>query len=230
MQTRSYVEILKDVHLFRDFGDDTLFELSRRLVVKRWHSGAIILAAGEPSDALHIVYRGQAKSVLFGENGREMTIDVLNRADYFGENCAFANRNSSVNLLAVDDCITLMLDREVFIKHLKQRPSMMLNLASELTERVNRNNRLIGSLALEDVNTRLIKTLITIARQEGEIREDGLMIRYRPTQQDLANMVGTCRETVSRSLSSLAKKNLIVTRGRSLLLTHTLVDMRRQAA
>ena len=99
-----------------------------------------------------------------------------------------------------------------------------------LAQRLRRSNELVNNLALHDVTSRLTRTLLALADERGEHREEGILIRRRPTQQDLANMVGTCRETVSRALSAMARKGLVVSRGRSLLLTRDLVDRTRQAA
>jgi CRP/FNR family cyclic AMP-dependent transcriptional regulator len=164
-----------------------------------------------------VVYRGQARSVLFGENGREMTLALHKAGDFFGETSLFDGQPNPANVVAVDDVVTLVLDRHVFMEYLRQSPEMMMRMLSAMAERVRHADELVGSLALQDVLTRLTKTLLSIGEQHGEYREEGLLIPYRPTQQELANMVGTCRETVSRALSSMGKRGLVVSRGRTLL-------------
>jgi CRP-like cAMP-binding protein len=94
-----------------------------------------------------------------------------------------------------------------------------------MARRLRRADETIAELALCDVNERLIRKLIGLAREEGAESPEGMVIRRRPTQQDLANMVGSCRETISRTFNSLARKGLIVPRGRSLVVTKRLVQM-----
>ena len=72
--------------------------------------------------------------------------------------------------------------------------------------------------------------LLKWAEEQGEALGDGLLLRRRPTQQALANMVGTCRETVSRTLTALARRGLVAARGRSLLLSGTLLSSMEEAA
>jgi CRP-like cAMP-binding protein len=74
-----------------------------------------------------------------------------------------------------------------------------------------------------------VRTLTRLAREDGVDTQSGLLLRRRPTQQDLANMVGTCRETISRTFTSMQKRGLIVPRGRALVLTRALLE-RRPAA
>jgi CRP-like cAMP-binding protein len=69
-----------------------------------------------------------------------------------------------------------------------------------------------------------VRTLARLAHEEGGVRsQDGLVLRRRPTQQELANMVGSSRETVSRTLAAMARQGLAVPRGRSLVLTEQLL-------
>ena len=113
---------------------------------------------------------------------------------------------------------------ERFLLHLRRSPSTALNLLGEMSQRLRRANENIVSLALQDVEVRLVKTLARLARDEGSTNPDGsLILRRRPTQQELANMVGSSRETVSRTLAAMARQGLTVTRGRSLLLTERLL-------
>ena len=77
---------------------------------------------------------------------------------------------------------------------------------------------------------RLVRTLERLARQDGEETLEGLVLRRRPTQQELANMIGSCRETISRAFTSLMAQGLLVARGRSLLVTHRLLGKDGAAA
>ena len=105
------------------------------------------------------------------------------------------------------------------------QPQTAMKLLGEMARRLRRADETIAELALCDVSERLIKKLVGLAREEGGDSPEGLVIRRRPTQQDLANMVGSCRETISRTFNSLARKGLIVPRGRALIVTKRLVAM-----
>ena len=99
-----------------------------------------------------------------------------------------------------------------------------------MSRRLRKADETIAELALCDVQDRLIRRLVALAREDGMESPEGAVIRRRPTQQDLANMVGACRETISRTFNLLARRGLIVPRGRSLLVTRRLVSMSQPPA
>jgi len=119
----------------------------------------------------------------------------------------------------------LALDRTDMLRHLAAHPQTALNLLGEMSRRLRKADETIAELALCDVQDRLIRRLVALAREDGQELPEGALIRRRPTQQDLANMVGACRETISRTFNTLARRGLIVPRGRSLLVTRRLVSM-----
>jgi CRP/FNR family transcriptional regulator, cyclic AMP receptor protein len=225
-----HFDLLKSVGIFSHLSDQALGDLLKRMSVRRWHGGAIIVGQNEPGDALYILVQGKVKVVLFGETGREMTLATLSAGDFFGELSLVDGRPCSANVVAMEDSLLLALDRDAFLGHLAASPETALRLLRSLAGKLRRSNELINNLALHDVTSRLTRTLVAMAQDGGEIREDGILIKRRPTQQDLANMVGTCRETVSRALSSMARRGLVVSRGRSLLLSRALIESWRQAA
>jgi CRP-like cAMP-binding protein len=97
---------------------------------------------------------------------------------------------------------------------------------TELSRRLRRADEVIGNLALLDVFGRLAGKLRELAAAEGEEREereDGILIRERPTQSEIASMIGTSRETVSRALSDLARRGFLETGGKKLLLRRALL-------
>jgi CRP/FNR family cyclic AMP-dependent transcriptional regulator len=118
----------------------------------------------------------------------------------------------------------LALSRDDLLRHMAAHPRTALNLLGEMADRLRRADESIAQLALCDVNERLVHRLISLAREEGTESPEGLMVRRRPTQQELANMIGSCRETISRAFNQLARDGMIIPRGRSLVVTRALLD------
>ena len=225
-----HLELLLAMPLFAHLDGTVLLDLLRRMVLKRWYADAIIAGQDEPGDALYILVSGRARAVLFGENGREMTLASLSRGDYFGETALLDDKPHPAHVVAEGEVALLSLGRQAFRDHLLAHPQTALHMLREMAGKLRAANSLVESLALMDVPARLTRTLVALAEQEGEPFGDGLLIRKRPTQQALANMVGTCRETVSRTLSALARQGMVVTRGRSLVLRGPLLNGLAQAA
>ncbi|MSP63129.1 MAG: Crp/Fnr family transcriptional regulator [Myxococcales bacterium] len=209
--------------LFRGLPPSVLEDLTRRLQVRSRLAGAVLVAESDPGDAMFLIHQGKARVTLLGENGRELILSQLGPGDFFGEMSLLDGRPRSANVVAEEDMTLLVLTRDAFAEHLRAHPQTALNLLAELSLRLRRADETIADLALHDVHQRLVRTLERLAREDGEEQEGGLLLRRRPTQQDLANMVGSCRETISRTFTSLIKQGLMVPRGRSLLLTRRLL-------
>jgi CRP/FNR family transcriptional regulator, cyclic AMP receptor protein len=216
--------------IFRGCTPQALDDLVRRLQVRTRPAGTIIVAQDEPGDAMFLLASGRVKVALFGESGRELTLSELKPGDFFGEMSLLDSRPRSANVVALDDTTVLALTRDAFAAHLKAHPQTAMNMLGELARRLRRADETIANLALHDVESRLTRTLERLAREDGESTDAGLLLRRRPTQQDLANMVGSCRETISRTFTSMIKRGLLVPRGRALVLTRALLDRQPAAA
>lgn len=218
--------------LFQALPIQAIEDLTGRVSVKRVAVQSTILSQDEPGDAMYVIMTGRVKVVIFGENGREVTLSILRPGDSFGEMSLFDGEERSANCIAVEPTTLLSLGREDLLRHLAQHPRTALNLLGEMARRLRRADQSIAQLALCDVNQRLIHRLVTLAREEGTEAPDGVLVRRRPTQQELANMIGSCRETISRAFNQLARDGLIIPRGRALVITQALfdkVDKRRAA-
>jgi CRP-like cAMP-binding protein len=128
---------------------------------------------------------------------------------------------------AAEATTLLLVPREAWLSQLRGVPELAVALAARLLARLERAKDLAVALALSDVEARVVTALVSLARQEGaggtgNEGPDGLLIRQRPTQQEIANQIGACRETVSRTVSDLVRRGLVTPRGRSLVLARSL--------
>jgi CRP/FNR family transcriptional regulator, cyclic AMP receptor protein len=123
-------------------------------------------------------------------------------------------------VIAVEPSRLLVLRRADFREHIAAHPRTALRAFTELARRLRRADELIGDLALLDVVARLTRKLRQLAAADGERVEAGVVIRRRPTQAELAAMIGCSRETVSRALGELAHRGLLRLRGKGILLQH----------
>ena len=109
-----------------------------------------------------------------------------------------------------------MVRRTDFLQLIYKVPKISIALLAELAARLRKTDRKIEGLALLDVTSRISETLLQLATDQGEQREEGIHLATRPTHQQLANMSGTTRETVSRVLKRLENQGYIVTKGRTI--------------
>jgi CRP/FNR family cyclic AMP-dependent transcriptional regulator len=220
----TFSAIISRLSLFRNTSAEAQRDISARLVMRKRKAASQIMAQDEPSDSLYIVQRGLVKLVIYGDNGRQMTLCTLGPGEFFGEVSAFDGLERGVTGEAAEDTTILVLARDQLFEHLKLYPATAMTFLMEMSRRMRQQNELIANLALRDVSVRLARTLVKLARQDGGGLE-GRVIRRRPTQQELANMVGSCRETVSRAMTGFSRKGLVSADGRSLELSRDLIEL-----
>ena len=219
--------------LFASLPIPAIEDLTGRVAVRRVGAQGTVVSQDEAGDTMFVIMSGRVKVVIFGENGREVTLSILRPGDSFGEMSLFDGETRSANCIALEPTTLLALGRDDLLRHLAAHPRTAVNLLGEMARRLRRADQAIAQLALCDVNERLIHRLVSLAREEGAEAPEGLLVRRRPTQQELANMIGSCRETISRAFNQLARDGMIIPRGRSLVVTAQLVakvENKRRAA
>jgi CRP/FNR family transcriptional regulator, cyclic AMP receptor protein len=203
----------------------TLQSIGQACTVRQIARGASLATEGSVINQAFLVLRGHVRAVRRGESGREITLEVFRAGDLIGDALMAPDQPLTSEWEAVEQTSVMVIPREAILAHLRSLPELQMTLGRILVARLNRAKDMAVALALSDVEERVISALRLMARQDGEGQEvpDGLLIRQRPTQQELANRIGACRETVSRIVSDLTRRGLVTPQGRSLLLSRRLV-------
>jgi CRP-like cAMP-binding protein len=211
-----YARLLRKVSMFNGLGDEELQNLEELLRVRECPKETVIVNQEETGNSLYIIMRGQVKVVLYGESGREITLSRFREGDFFGEMSLLDNQPRSANVIAIEDTSVLVLDRDPFVRYLTRFPRTSVNILAEMCARLRRADEIIGNLALLDVYGRVARALRDLAEKDGERIDGGVLVRGRPTQQELASQVGTSRETVSRAINEFARRGYLVVEGRNI--------------
>ncbi len=210
--------LLRSVSIFADLDPAGVAALERLADVREYEADAVILGQEDPGDALYVLASGKVKVVLYGDSGREIILSIFKSpGDFFGEMSLLDDEPRSATVVAVEPSTLLVLSRAAFRDHIAARPGTAFRVLAELSRRLRRADAIIGNLALLDVYGRLAGKLRELAQAEGEETEDGILVRQRPTQAEIAATIGTSRETVSRALSELARRGYIAMVGKRLL-------------
>ncbi|MCA9658446.1 MAG: Crp/Fnr family transcriptional regulator [Myxococcales bacterium] len=219
-------EVLSCVEPFVAARPPEIEQLGRAAVRMRKPSGTAILSEGQPSDGLYIVLRGRVNLVRVADGGRDLILSVLGPGDAFGEVCAFGGGGMSTSAIAAVHTELLRVPAELFVEHLRREPETMMRVARLQHERLREIESVASGLALCDVEERLRRTLARLATRQGRrvSASEGWILAPVPTQSELARMVGSCRETVSRTLSAMARSGLVTASGRRMILTNDLIS------
>jgi CRP/FNR family cyclic AMP-dependent transcriptional regulator len=205
------VTTLRSVPLFSQLRDSDLEQLGSLMKRREYARKRVILFANDPCEAFYIVLSGQVKLMLLAEDGREVVLSLMRDGDFFGEMALMDDEPYSASAIAVEDSSLLMLHRDDFRRCVSEMPGVSFGLLRALCGRLREADHRIGGLVLLDVTGRVSNLLLELAASN-----DGVHIPNPPTHQMMAQMVGSSRETVSRTIGALTAQNLIEATGRGI--------------
>ena len=212
------IDLLQSVSLFWDLTEEELGYIEEKMVTKRYENGNYIFLEDSEGEQCFFVAKGSVKVTRLSKDGREVILTMLNAGDFFGEMSLLDGESRSANVIALEKTEVLTLNREDFLTVLHDYPTIAIQLVKEMAGRLRKSDRQIASLSLSDAEKRITMCIIRFADDQGVIQNGKVSIPKTPIQQDIANMAGTSRETVSRALSILEKENLIKRNGRELII------------
>ena len=218
------VDLLKGVELFSELNEEQLGMIANLVVVKNFNRDETVVLEGDDSvQALYLIATGSVQVYMTGVDGRETILSFLERGDFFGEMSLIDGEPRSASVRTVSDAKLLVIPRDSFLSLIRKSPEISMGLLSELCKRLRKANKQIGSLSTMSVSGRVAGTLLNLMQERG-VRvhtDNGTMvtvIHNRPTQQQLADMSGTTRETVSRICSLLVRTNAIAMTGKDIVI------------
>lgn len=197
-------EVLRRVPLFSELSPADFQRVMEVARERSYPKNSVILFEDDPGDALYVVGAGQVKVVLIGEDGREVILSVLGEGEFFGEMALIDDEPRSAHVIAMEDSTLVVLRREDFQPILNSTAAIAIALLRELSRRLRRVDEKVGSLVLLDVNGRVARLLLEMADETG-----GERITRRLTHHTIAQMIGSSRETVSRTMRELVDKGMI---------------------
>ena len=207
---------LREFPLLTDLDDKELEQLSQRLRSRKATKGTYIMHEDDPGANLMFVSSGKVKISLVSDEGKEVVITHFGAGEFFGEIALLTGEPRSADVVAVESSVLYVLTQEDFNNHILENTGLSRALLQELAIRLKDSSEKIGDLVLFDVYRRVARTLKNIA-EEKEVDGDTIhVIAKRPTHQELAAMVGTSREMVTRALKGLEEDGCIAAEGKEI--------------
>ena len=223
----SKTDHLRNVPIFTDLTDSDLTKIASKMVPRVYEKGQMILLEESMGETFFIITQGAVKVTRLSADGREVILAILGESDFFGEMSLLDGEGRSANIVANEYAKVLTLSRSDFLDCLESYPKIAIALLEELAIRLRKSDQQIESLSLSDSEHRIGITLIRLAGELGTIKQGHVTVKNLPYQQDIANMAGTSRETVSRTLKLLEDKKLVRRENRNLTIYN--YDAFRQA-
>lgn len=205
---KSVVEFLRSITLFSGLNDDELQKISKVSEKRNYDFGSTVIHQGDIGNSIYIVFKGKLKAILKNQDSKEIILKTLYKGDYFGELSLFGNTKRASYVKAMTKSELLMFNKDIFIEKIHKHPAIAINLLEEICNRLAATNEQIGSIVFTDVKQRIIKVLISIAKnapknKSGQKTIKGISIT------NIASMTGTGRPTASKIINDLKRNGYI---------------------
>ncbi|MBA3611116.1 MAG: Crp/Fnr family transcriptional regulator [Rubrobacteraceae bacterium] len=200
------------------FGVEDFEAAGLKVVQRRFGPKDMIFAPGDRDDQLYFLLSGTIRLYrLYGEY-KEATTAMLREGGIFGKLSLVEGRWQDVFAEAVTDVRVAGVQKASIERSVKTNPEFALKLFSSFAERLRQSDEVIESLLHREVSTRLATLLMNLSERFGEMDSNGTIVDVRLTHQDLANMIASTREAVSKVMSEFQRDNLIEIRNRRIVI------------
>jgi CRP/FNR family cyclic AMP-dependent transcriptional regulator len=211
-------EVLARAAIFQGVDPSAVAALCSQLQEVSFPRGHRVFNEGELGDRLYIITAGTVKVGCATPDGRESLLTLMGPADMFGELAIFdpGPRTSSVTTLTAVQAVTM--DRDALRVWIAERPEIADQLLRVLARRLRRTNDALCDLIFTDVPGRVAKQLLDLARRFGTQQDGALRVEHGLTQEEIAQLAGSSRETINKALSDFAQRGWIEQRGKTTII------------
>jgi CRP/FNR family transcriptional regulator, cyclic AMP receptor protein len=179
------------------------------LCTEKWFPrGTTIFREGESTDAVYVLRRGMVKLSSLSDKGRETILHILKPDEVFGE-LLLSEEQRAFTAVTLEDSLVTIISKESFVELLSTVPTVALTFIRLLSKRLALVERGLAEFSHTWSYHRLARVLLQLSEKYGEEVPNGTLINVRLTHEDLANLIGTSRETVTTQLSKFTRLGLM---------------------
>lgn len=202
--------VLSRIPLFEGVAENDLEQLNQLLHRKAFSTGTNVITVADRGELVFILLEGTVKIYVDQVDGSEVILAFLGPGDTFGEMSMVGSAGRSANVVTLERCVTLAMDRESFHRCLRAMKELSYNLVRLTARRLRLANEQIQALSTLDVRGRVARQIVAFAQQYGEpIEPVGVRIPLRLTQTDVASLVGASRERVNQVIVDFKESGFI---------------------
>lgn len=187
-------------------------ELARICLDQKFERGESLFSEGGRAKGFYLLTSGRVKIYKLSLEGKEQILHIFGGGEIFGEVPVFAGGNYPANAEAIEASRALFFPRQDFVVLIEREPSIALNMLAILSRRLRSFTHLIEDLSLKEVPGRLAAYLIYL----GKRGEGGECLELDITKAQLASLLGTIPETLSRILAKMAQNGILAVDGRKI--------------
>lgn len=193
-------EVLAATPLFAPLSRDELDTLAELATERRAARDETVLRQGDPGTSMMVLVTGRLRAGAASLDGREVTMSLIEPGGVLGEIALLDGQPRSLDIVAMQDSLLLVVERAGFLPFLRARPDLMLRLMALLCERLRHASTAFEGVALSSLSARLARLLLELADRHGAPAPGGVRIGLKLSQRDLSAQVAATRERVNKQL------------------------------
>ena len=203
------LNIISAIPLFNGLPDDQLSAIRQIAVEKQYNKGQTIFSEEDETKGLFVVVDGRVKIYKVSSEGKEQILHIIEAGQSFGEVTVFTGQQMPANAQALAKSRLLLFPRSAFVGLVTANSSLALNLLAIMSKKLRQFAAQIENLSLKEIPARLASYLIYLAEEQGS----GDAVTLNVSKGQLASLLGTIPETLSRIFAKLSGQNLIRVEG-----------------
>jgi CRP-like cAMP-binding protein len=207
---------LRKIPLLADLTPEELARIKPELRFRHFNKREVVLHKGGSGDALLFLLSGQLQVVDITEDGRAIGLRMLAPGDFFGEIALINNSTRSASVVATSDVVVAFLPAATAMHLFSHSPSVAQQMLKHLAQKIQRDSEFRAVLSINNT-ARRIYTYLSLLQKTPE-QSPAPVIENLPTHQDIANMINTSRETVTRALLTLSQQGIVQKEGNRLVI------------
>ena len=214
-QERSLSEklgLLSELTLFAGLSEADMMAIGHATTMTHCVRGQQILSPDDPPDRIHIVKKGRVRLYRMTPDGKQLTLDIHEKGTILGDMGLLGqDRLPEAYAEAIDEGVICTITPDELRRLIERYPTIGVNIIRHLSRRLQSAERELEAMAYQRVDQRLAHRLIDLAQRFGVKTARGTLIQASLTQQELAEMVGTTRETLAHTLADFRRRGLLDT-------------------
>ena len=227
MEITEIKKLLSQFSLFRELNNAELDKIVDISITREWKKGGHIFLQDDPLENVYFIHSGKIKIYKSDINGREQIVAIAKKGDMCPHVGFFRKGGYPAFSEALEDSVLIVVPINHFEKLLIDNPELCIKVFKVLGEKIVDLQDRLEEQILNNTYEQIVKLLVRLAKIHGQKLEDGTyLLKSEFTNKDLAKMIGTTRETVSRTLTKLKKEELIKidNKGNMLIVPNRLLD------
>jgi CRP-like cAMP-binding protein len=217
-EEKRVIQILRKCPVFVDAPNDVLTRVAAAALSQSYRARQVVYLPGDRAGSVHFVALGRVKVSKVTRDGKELTLAYRTAGEFFGETCLLEGGPREEMVEAMETTATVEVDRAQLDQLIANHAAIAYPFARAMIGRWRGLQTKVEQLVFKDVGSKLAELLLRLGSEHGVEHRRGLVLGLKITHQEMANLIGSTRETVSLTLSQFKRKGYIHTEGRKVIL------------